>query len=294
MRRNIVAVIAVCAALAIGLALGAGPLNRDNTAKAATTPTITRDDSALRAEAQEGDDFASAVGPALLKGRLAGQHVALVVLPGADDDTVTALGDGVEAAGGDVTSTLTLAGSSLDSGSRTLVDTLGVQLSKQLKSGVRKSDTTYVRFGEMVGLSVGTASGHGGELGTDQQTARASLTTAKLATETGGKTSAPLVLLVLGDDQSVDSGILAAFVEGVATNVHGVVVTGSAGSGADGDLKALRDELAAAAADHPVATVDGDDTAIGQTVAVLALVRQITGGGGSFGASGVDGFQPLA
>ena len=101
---------------------------------------------------------------------------------------------------------------------------------------------------------------------------------------------ASLVLLVLGDH--VDPTILAGIVQGTATRAHGVVVAGSTGSGLRGDLKRLRAHDLGAQA-PTVATVDGDDRNIGQVATVLALVHQVAGGGGAYGASGIDGVAPL-
>jgi hypothetical protein len=73
-------------------------------------------------------------------------------------------------------------------------------------------------------------------------------------------------------------------VQGLASQAHGVVVAGRTRSG---DITVLRDRKVA------VATVDGVETDAGRVSAVLTLVKQITGGGGSFGASGIDGAAPV-
>ena len=132
----------------------------------------------------------------------------------------------------------------------------------------------------------------------DQTTTLATLSESKLMTLKGAQPSAkatvqstaPLVLLVLGDH--VDPTILAGIVQGTATRAHGVVVAGSTGSGLRGDLKRLRAHDLGAQA-PTVATVDGDDRNIGQVATVLALVHQVAGGGGAYGASGIDGVAPL-
>jgi hypothetical protein len=91
-------------------------------------------------------------------------------------------------------------------------------------------------------------------------------------------------VLVTGTD--VDDAIFTGLAGGLAGVAHGVVVVGP--TGAD-ELEALRD----GEPDPKVATVDGVETPAGQVTATLALVRQVTGGGGHFGASGIDGAAPL-
>lgn len=283
-RHHIVSLVAVFLALAAGIALGGGPLSdlgRDDRPAAAST----RPDPALQQRAAYGDDFADASASALYAGGLKGRTVSIVTMPGADGDTVSALGAQVEAAGGSVAGTYDVQRALTDASEKSLVDTLGSQLVMQLGSGAASSDaSTYVRIGQLVGLAVAQS-----DLpSSDAASVRESLAGAELLTSPHGAVRAPAVLLVLG--RHTDPAILSGLVAGLAAKATGVVVVGtSAAATAAGDLGVLRGD---AAAEH-AATVDGVEEPLGRVTAVLALIRSLTVQGGSFGAAGSDGAVPL-
>jgi len=283
-RQHIVTLVAVFLALAVGVVLGGGPLSdvgRDDQPAAASTEP---DRSATQAAAY-GDTFAAASASALYAGGLKGRSVSVVTMPGADADTVSALGAQVEQAGGTVAGSYDVQKALTDASEKSLVDTLGSQLMSQLGSGaVSRDASTYVRIGQLVGLAVAA-----GDLpASDVASVRQSLAGAELMTAPEGASRAPAVLVVLG--RHTDPAILSGMVTGLAAKASGVVVAGNTASAApSGDLAALRSEPAAGGA----ATVDGVDTPLGQVTAVLALIRSFTIPGGSFGASGSDGAVPL-
>ena len=109
-RYHIVSIVSVFLALAIGVALGGGPLKGevDNTlvdqvktdrqAKADLEAQIT----GLRSSNTFTDEFATTVAPGLIGDTLQGRAVTLVVLPTAQQSDVTALKDLVGVAGGTV------------------------------------------------------------------------------------------------------------------------------------------------------------------------------------------------
>jgi hypothetical protein len=281
--RRLLTTLGILFALGAGIALGAGPLDDDTSTAAPGRHPRTQ------AAPPFGETFASAVAPTLYAHRLAAQSVAVVTTPGASPGVVKTLVDQVVAAGGTVASRSDLTDALTAPGQKTLVDTMGTQLATQLRAQVPAladpALTTYPRIGRLVGLAVATT-GAAAPAGAPASTVRESLEAAKLADGFGdGATNAgvaPLVLVVLGSD--LDDAIVNGLVQGIAAQAHGVVVTGSTRSG---DITSLREHKAA------VATVDGVGSAAGQVAAVLALVRQVTGGGGSFGASGADGPVPV-
>ena len=283
-RHHIVSLVAVFLALAAGVVLGGGPLSdlgRDDRPVAATT----KHQSTVQQTASYGDDFATASAEQLYANGLRDHAVSMLVMPGADPDTVSALGAEVESAGGSVAGTYDLHETLTDASEKSLVDTLGSQLVQQLGSdAVTDGASTYVRIGELVGLSVS-----GSELPTSDATSiRQSLDGADLMTSPEGAVRAPAVLVVLG--RSTDPAILSGVVSGLAAKATGVVVAGDTASATGtGDLAELRAEPAA----DQAATVDGVDTPLGQVTATLALIRSLTVQGGSFGASGSDGAVPL-
>lgn len=284
-RHHIVSLVAVFLALAVGVALGGGPLSelgRTDQASVSSAQAKTRD---VRRTATFGDDFATASAATLYGNRLDNHSVSILTLPGSDGDVVSALGAQVEEAGGRVAGTYDVQPALVDASEKSLVDTLGSQLMTQLGADAVAHDaSTYDRAGQLIGLAMSSTT----VSAADVDAIRQSMAAANLLNSPGEATPAGLVLVVLGDD--TDNAILAGLVAGLADKATGVVVVGDAGSAtASGDLHGLRTEPVA----DEVATVDGCDTPIGQVTSVLALARSLTVQGGSFGASGSDGPVPL-
>ncbi|MGZ4496501.1 MAG: copper transporter [Nocardioides sp.] len=282
-RHHVVSLVAVFLALAVGVALGGGPLSdlgRDAAPVSARTPQVK---TATRA-ASFGDAFATTAAPALYANRLQGHPVSILTLPGADADEVSGISAQVEKAGGQVAGTYDVQPTLVDASQKSLVDTLGSQVMTQLDKGTDTADaSTYDRIGQLVGLAVASTP----LAVTDVRTIRQSLAGAHLVNSPGEASRTPLVLVVLGSD--ADPAILSGFLSGLAAKATGVVVAGTSRSALDGPLKGLRAEPAA----NDVTTVDGADSALGQVSTVLALARALEVQGGSFGASGSDGPVPL-
>lgn len=283
-RHHIVSLVAVFLALAVGVALGGGPLSELGRDDAPASATTQRERVGTPA-ASFAEDFAAASAATLYDDGLSDHPVSLITMPGASGEVVSALGAQIEAAGGQVAGTYDVLPTLTDPAEKSLVDSLGDQVAAQLGSGAVTADaSTYVRLGQLVGLA--TASG---DLPSDDATSvRQSLAGAELLSSPDGAMRAPLVLVVLGEP--TNPAILAGLVDGLAATAAGVVVVGDAASAQrQGDLAELR---SADAADR-AATVDGADSTVGQVTAVLALIRSISVQGGSFGASGSDGAVPL-
>lgn len=283
-RHHIVSLVAVFLALAAGVALGGGPLSdlgRDDAPAAASTPQQREAQGA----ASYGDAFATASAATLYGGRLKDHTVSILALPGSDGDVVSALAAQVKAAGGTVSGTFAARASLTDPTQKSLVDTLGSQLMTQLGSGaVDAGASTYDRIGQLIGLGISGSALSASDVGA----VRESLSGAELMSSPSTASRGQVVLVVLGDQ--TDPAILTGLVSGLAAKVTGVVVAGdTADAAAGGDLAGLRAEQAA----DQAATVDGDDTPLGQVTSVLALIRSFSVQGGSFGASGSDGAVPL-
>jgi hypothetical protein len=283
-RHHIVSLVAVFVALAVGVALGGGPLTDlgrdDQPASAAVTAARTSERSA-----EYGDAFATAAASTLYGARLQEHAVAIVAMPGADNEVVGALADQVAAAGGQVSGTYAVRAALVDPSEKALVDTLGARLAHQLgEEAVAPDASTYPRIGQLLGLAVAP-----GELGpAGVQAVRESLAGAELLDTPADVGPAGLVLVVLGD--RTDPAVLGGIATGLAAKAPGVVVAGETATGAaNGDLAVLRADPAA----ENVATVDGAENPLGQVTTVLALIRSLTTPGGSFGASGSDGAVPL-
>ena len=275
-RRHLVAAVSMVLALATGIALGAGPLSRET-----LVPTRAETHQAAPPVEESADELAAAVTPALTRGRLEGRAFTVVSAPGASDEDVEALVKAAEQAGGSLTARWELGPSLVSDGEAALVDTLGEQLLEQLGSTVADPDAPpYVRMGQLLGASVATRDERPRAVGDDATTIRQSLAAAHLLTTSGEPQTAPLVLVVLGDD--VEDAVVEGLTTGLAERARRVVVT------ADD----RRGDLAAVEEADVVSTVDGVDGAAGRLSAVLALAVT-EDSHGSYGASGSDGVVPL-
>ncbi|QIK76429.1 copper transporter [Nocardioides piscis] len=288
-RHYLTTIVAVFLALAVGIVLGGGPLSDvgdDSQSPAASVEASSTPPGTY------ADGFAGAVGPTLTAGRLDGRAVAVVTMPGVNEETLTALAEQVKGAGGTITKRYALTDQMVAPDQKALVDTLGAQLMTQQGDAVAADATTYDRIGQLLGLAVASTEPAGEEPSAKHAGILDSLGGAGLvATEGDPARRAPLVLLVLGDEPDAEGGdaISAGLTAGLARSAAGVVVAGTVADGGDGQLGRLRGEPVSA----EVTTVDGIDVAAGRVTAVLALARSLDERGGAFGASGADGPVPL-
>lgn len=283
-RYHITSLVAVLLALAAGVALGGGPLSevgRDDPA-----PAAAQDTGAAQRASAFADAFAGQGAARLYGDGLADTAVAIVSFPGASDATRNALTEQVRAAGGQVSATYAVQPALVETGEKTLVDTLGSQLMTQLPDGSVSADaSTYERVGELLGVAVATTEPTGSKpLGDQSATIVSSLEGADLLSATGKPTGrASYVVLLLGEESDAAADpIFTGLMSGLSTRAVGVVV---AGDDPDGRLGRLRSDPVAA----QVATVDGTSGLAGQVTTILALTEWPGSRGGSFGESGTDG-----
>lgn len=289
-RTHLVTVVAIFLALAVGVVLGGGPLSELGRGSDADTSDLETQLAQADAEAEFGVQFAGETSPSLYGDGLADTDVAVLTLPGADEDVVDALTEQVAAAGGTVSVTRTVGSSLVNPGEKSLVDTLGSQLMTQLPKGaVTSGATTYERAGELLATTVATKQRNGDEPSQGARAVTDGFVGANLLTTAPEvERRAPLVLLVLGDEVAGEGAdeIVGGLVRGLAQRTVGTVV---AGAGGDDQLNRLRTESALGKA----VSVDGAESPIGQVATVLGLVRSLDTQGGAFGATGSDGTVPL-
>jgi Copper transport outer membrane protein, MctB len=298
-RHHVVSIVAVFLALAVGIVLGGGPLNEvgrtaEDTAQDESVAATT-DSSSVRTE-EFGNEFAAAVAPTLYADGLRDRAVAVLAMPGADAETISALSSQVAEAGAEVTGTFAVEDAMVDPDQKSLVDTLGSQLMTQLDDDrVDTGASTYVRMGQLLGLAVGTSEETAQPPDESTSTVRQSLDGAGLLASPADAQLAPLVLVVLppGErgmpDEASTRAVLTGLMTGLDVNAVGVVAVGDADSAENGELAALRSVPRAAA----ISTVDGVEGELGQVSAVLALLAVLDGTSGAFGASGADGQVPV-
>jgi hypothetical protein len=308
-RYHIVSIVSVFLALAIGVALGGGPLKGevDNTlvdqvktdrqAKADLEAQIT----GLRSSNTFTDEFATTVAPGLIGDTLKGRVVTLVVLPTAQQADVTALKDLIGVAGGSVGGTMRVGTQLVDAGDKQLVDELGNQLEGRATDVTIPADASpYERIGALIARAIGTDYNGGKEVDGPATSILAGLSTTSLMSSEDKLTRrGSLVLFVTGpgqgssEEQQGAATIVDTLVQAVDSATDGVVLAGPVASArADGQVKAVRDDVTAA---REVSTVDSLGRTAGQVVTVMALAGQAAGRTGQYGAiDAADGAMPGA
>ena len=306
-RYHIVSIVSVFLALATGVALGGGPLKGevDNTlvqqveadrkAKADLREQIT----GLSSANAFTDDFAARVAPNLVGGALNGRAVTLLVLPGAEEATVTSLTNLVETAGGSVGGVIRAGDGLVDVGNKQLVDELGSQLLDGVNDVTVPDDAgTYERLGTLLARAVATDEDGGAAVDDEANSILSGLSTADLMSPAGDLTRRGSLVLVVGGSGPAESAeregtgaVVTALVDALDNATDGVVVAGPIAAARDGGVvEAVRKEVVTA---QEVSTVDTLDREAGQVVAVMALAEQARGEAGHYGSvDAADGVMP--
>lgn len=303
-RYHIVTVVSVFLALAVGIAIGGGPLKGevDNSlvtqveTDRRTIATLESQLSAAKTTADFNAAAAGAVAPLVLGDRLAGHAVAVVALPGADPATVAALGDTVVSAGGTLAGSYRVAAALLDEEQRQLVDDLSAQLATEVPDLAADTDG-YALTGALLARAIATSEDAPQDADQVTSAVLAGLSTAGLVmAEEAPEQRADLVLLAAGPapESQLPGGAAAALsplVGALAEGAAGVVLAGPTRAARPGGLLALlRDDLRTAGR---VSTVDSAQLVLGQIVTVLTLERALAGEVGHHGAvDAADGAAP--
>lgn len=308
-RYHIVSIVSVFLALAVGVALGGGPLNRevDNTLVEQVQADRTRKAelraqiAALSATNEFGDAFADTVAPGLVNGILEDRAVTFLVLPGAQQTEVSALGEMVQVAGGTVGGTVRIGDALLDVENRQLVDELGAQLLDGANGVSVPADASgYEQLGALLARAVGTDEPGGAPVDGTADSILAGLGTAGLlSTGEDLKRRGDLVVVVAGSGQGEQqeeqgaSTIVTTLMNAVDAGTGGVVVAGPVPSARGvGIVRAIRDDVVAA---RDVSTVDVLGRSAARVVVVMALAGQANDQTGHFGAvDAADGAMPGA
>lgn len=304
-RYHVVSIVAVLLALAVGIALGSGPLRgevdnslvqqvqRDRERKAQLNARIAE----LETANGFTDAFATSLAPRLLGEQLSGSAVSVVLLPGAADATASAVGDLVSTAGGSVAGTYRIAPALLDTGQKQLVEELGSQLAESSEVSLPDDATSYARLGTLIGRAIATK-GEPSPIDAAGAGILSGLSTADLMTPQGDPAQRGDLVLVVGgpgeaaSPEAKGSGaVLSALVTAIDAAADGVVVAGPTSAAAKaGAISAVLEDVSAAQA---VSTVDSLELATAQVVTVLALAQQGAGQTGHYGAvDAADGALP--
>ncbi len=308
-RYHIVSIVSVFLALAVGVALGGGPLKGevDNTlVEQVKTDRKVKADlmeeiSGLRSSNDFTDSFALTVAPQLLARSLEGRAVTVMVLPGAQQEAVTSVSELIDTAGGTVTGTIRVGEDTVDVGQKQLVDELGTQLLDQA-AGVDVADDAsgYERMGALLARAVGTERNGGAAVDETASSILAGLSTAGLTSPEGDlDRRGSLVVLLAGpgtgssEERQGANTIVGELAKAIDASTDGVVVAGPIRSAfEDGLVEAVRRDVVAA---REVSTVDSIGRTAGEVVTVMALAEQGTGESGHYGAvDASDGALPGA
>ena len=308
-RYHIVSIVSVFLALAIGVALGGGPLKGevDNTlveqvesdrkAKAGLQAEIL----ALEATNEFSDTFARTAAPGLINAAVQGRVVTMVVLPGASQDTVTSIGGFVTQAGGTVGGTLRVGEKLVDVGTKQLVDELASQLLDGTPDVTVAEDASgYERMGALIARAIGTPEDAGAAVDDTTNSILAGLSTAGLMSADGELTRrGSLVLFVTGtregssEEKQGANSIIISLAKAIDAGTDGVAIAGPVPSArADGLVNAIRTDVEAA---REISTVDALPRTAAELITVMALGEQAQGEVGHYGAlEAPDGAMPGA
>jgi len=302
-RYHIVSIVSIFLALAIGVALGGGPLKgevdntlveqvqNDRKVKAGLQSEI----AGLRSGINFTDSFAETVAPRLLAGSLEGRAVTVIVLAGAQQEAVTSVAELIVEAGGSVAGTLRVGEDTLDVSNKQLVDELGSQLLDGTP-GVDVADDAsgYERLGALLARAVGTEQDSGVGVDAASSGILSGLGTAGLISpEEDLSRRGSLVVFIAGagtgssEERQGANTIVGAVVKAVDAETDGVVVAGPVASAREGGLvAAIRGDVVAA---REVSTVDSLGHTAGEVVSVMALAGQASGEVGHYGAVDASG-----
>ena len=297
LRRHLVATFTACLTLAIGIALGSGPLqgangNDDFTSLAAANAGLR--DQLRTAEAAGAVDatLAEGLAPRLLPDRLTGRGVAIFVLPGVSESSVTAMGTAIQQAGGSVAVVVTLDDDVIDASKRTYVGSVASSSVRGLDLEDTGSDQAFAQLGVVLARAyVGTAKSQAFDdtaIKIDSELQGARLVTLG-AEPTARGTS--VVVLASGDngDAAVTSARNVITADLLSTVVPAaeatVVVTPATGRDDGGLLDVLSDSEVMGKV--PVSTSNAGTSSAGTLVGVYALSAALSGSPGDFGV--IDG-----
>jgi hypothetical protein len=301
-RYHLVSLTAVFMALAIGIVLGTSALNkpvmqnlRSQVHNLTNDKNKQRDQiGSLRGDLKDRESFAAAVGAVAVAGKLTGQRVAVISLPGADnaqrENVVTLL----RAAGANVTARVTVNAKFTDPASgNDLKDQVVRLLPPDVK--IPESDDGEAQAAAVL---AGVLIDHGtSSVSEPNRTAfLTSLTTLGVigidGQVTGGADSAVLVAGAqpTGRDAAKQLDAQLTIVHAVEDRNGRTVLAGPLADGGPDLVGTVRKDQQLGA---KVSTVDDLDSADGQCATVLALVEQTTGGHGHYGVgSGARGPIP--
>ena len=300
-RYHLVSIVAIFIALAVGIVLGAGPLQQQ------LGQTLTSQVSQLRADKADlrsqldtqqhkidaADEFASSVTPDLVSSRLGGRSVVLLLMPGADSAVADDVTKTLQTAGARINGRVKLASAwaDPDTGKVTFRDQLSSNLGPLVGSSADPAAPVNERMAAILAKALVASTVTDADHSTEQSNqALSGLREAGLLSVQGADPKpATLVVAVAAEPDTKASddarkavlGTLTTTLRGLDEASSGVVAVGSTVStepiGLIGTLRADRSVAG------KVSSVDDIALAMGRIATVFALRQQMVGQAGQYG-----------
>ncbi|MDK8602703.1 copper transporter [Trueperella bernardiae] len=281
-RYHLVSLISVFFALAIGIILGAGPLQNSignvlqgQVADLRVTNENLKQENADLAQAIDSQDQAfNEIAPSLVEGTLTGRTVAIVVLPGVVEADVSAARAKLELAGAKVTGQASVTEAWTAASTTSFRSTFSDQIRSYVPGVADDADTNLVLAQALNALVREGAAKHdtlaGLMTGTD---------TPMLAIDGLGEAADAVLVFAPDVDMPADADADAVAQQQYTTQTLSALVTelgtrgpaavaGAANSDTD-VVKVLRE------AGAPVSTIDSPDTVVGQINAAIAVANEL-------------------
>jgi hypothetical protein len=298
-RYHIVSIVSIFLALAVGIVLGAGPLQGQ------LGTTLTKQVSNLRQEASDLQQqkvdltqrvtdmnaFVRSLSPQLVNATLSGHSVAVVRLPGSSDAMASAVDQELQQAGAQVNGTVKVTTAWTDPAKKAFRDNLAKSLAPlaqtQEPTGATQDQDLASVLARGLVVSDDTAADRTDSAAT---TALQGLKTAGLIDFSGnGPKTSTLAVVLAGPPTSGEAGKLqeaeaasyAVLARALDAQSQGTVAASDpTATQGGGTLQALRSDKQASQA---VSTVDDADQPMGVVTLILALREQLTGAAGQYG-----------
>lgn len=304
-RYHLVSLISVFLALAVGIALGAGPLKESiGDTLTGQVDVLREEKDALRTELDQAnaattaaEDYLTAAGPALVDGTLTGRNVAVVAMGEVDADAQQAIEEQLTAAGATVTAQVTLTSSWSSTDLRSFRQALVANLTSYLDPAPESGTGADTALSEaLIQALTGADPADPAKVSSDASTLIKLLSTGDdPLVQVAEELTVPAddVLLLTGDIVSTGTSTedpeddqvqatqdsLAALVRVTGTRAAGTVVAG--GPVADDTLIAAI--IADSELSDAVSTVNAAGTVAGQISVPLALNADAGGTVGHYG-----------
>lgn len=295
LRRYLFFLLAMCTALAVGIAVGGGPLRGRLAADTSTVDSRTAELSdqvtTLRRGSLFDDAVTSATTQRLVRNRLAGHTVALLVLPRVSDATVADASDVIGQAGATITVTAQVSADVINPAKKTYVESVAdSSLKGRDDVSAAAGPETYQRIGALVARAY---VGHGDDTVFDEEAAdiSAELQGARLISTPADPTLRGALVVVLAAGASPRSQLTTAsnvissqLVTAVAAASDGALVAAPPSSSTPGGLLNTLARVTPAAGTS-LSTLNVIDSPAGRVAAVYALAATADGQPGQYGTS---------